>query len=82
MTDKSPSDIAHEIAETLQGTPMSLGNALEQIGRGELENNIEFCTALDQLVFLCEGCGWWCEMSEVSTVDDGFCDECSPTDDD
>lgn len=65
---------AAECAAWLLGTV----NMLETSRWEEFTNDPAFCTALDDRVFLCEECGWWCateEMTEPST-----CDECHPED--
>ena len=34
---------------------------------------------LDEHIFECVGCGWWCDISELSpeSNDEMFCDECN-----
>jgi len=38
---------------------------------------------IDNLYFLCEGCGWWCETSERVETDDGtaLCNDCGEEND-
>lgn len=40
--------------------------------------------AIDDEVFLCEECGWWCGIEESADTDDDklICDECGEKDDD
>jgi len=75
----SPTTMAKRAAERLLGTCMSvtdLGGEFE-----DLQNDKEFCEALDSEVFLCEICHWWCENYEASQehVDQGqlICEECA-----
>lgn len=60
-----------ELAERLRGTPQSL---LDAVGDGPDLTAADH-QALDQLVFECEVCGWWCEMSEMLDDRDGVCDD-------
>ncbi len=66
--------LADKAAEQLQGTAKGfaeLGPEFEQA-----QNNQIFCNHLDQLVFECEICNWWCEISEMSEKQEWVCDEC------
>ena len=72
--------MAKKAAERLLGTCQDitdLGGEYE-----DLQDNKEFCEALDGEVFKCEMCGWWCENHEASEIhaDKGqlVCDECAP----
>jgi hypothetical protein len=71
---KSVEDIAYE----LQGSCQSLEALLEFHEMEGAENDAAFCNALDQLVFQCEGCGWWCEISEMTDDEenDWNCTDC------
>lgn len=76
-TEITPRDKAVIIAEKLQGTPQSLANVLFHEGMSlGLENNVDFCAEIDQLVFECSECGWWCERSEESEHEEGVCTDC------
>lgn len=74
----SPTKMAAKAAERLLGTCMSITD----LGGGYegLQNDKEFCEALDGEVFKCEVCGWWCENHEADgqAADDGhsICEEC------
>jgi hypothetical protein len=68
---------AEEIAHELQGTCMSLGSVLERHEMEGAEDDLDFCHALDALVFECEKCGWWFEQSEMAqNQDDWICEDC------
>ncbi|MBT8411040.1 MAG: hypothetical protein KJP02_04490 [Octadecabacter sp.] len=38
-------------------------------GVEELLDNMEFCKLLDQHIFSCDACGWWCDISEEASDD-------------
>lgn len=68
---------AEEVAYALQGSCGSLLNELENRGWEVLELNSEFLAAIDSLVFECEGCGWWFEISEMCGEHDTWkCEDC------
>ncbi|QIG68128.1 hypothetical protein EVB55_193 [Rhizobium phage RHph_Y68] len=54
-----------EISESLRGTCKSLEEVLDFYEMDDAENDIEFLRDIDDKVFCCETCGWWCEISEV-----------------
>lgn len=72
---------ADEVAAELQGTCKSLHDVATEAE----QEDIEFLQDLDDKVFLCEICGWWCELCELSNASiEGqhqlTCDECEPDD--
>lgn len=69
--------LAEEAAERLQGTCMSIADLGEKYE--EAENSQSFCNRLDELVFCCDQCSWWDEISQMSDDSDGIlmlCVEC------
>lgn len=75
---------AEQVADALQGTAKSLeSEAIE----AECDD-LEFLREIDDRVFLCETCGWWCELSELSRKSEDneqhqlVCDDCEPSEDD
>lgn len=65
---------AEAVAAELQGTC----HALDDHAAEEEINSLEFCEALDALVFCCESCGWWCGQDENADREDGwYCRECA-----
>ncbi len=38
----------------------------------------DVCLELDLLIWLCTGCGWWCEVSEMEAdeYEDEYCEDC------
>lgn len=64
-----------EIANELQGTCQHLGTVLERHDMDGMDENMDFCLALDNLVFCCD---WWFEISECADEghSHGICFEC------
>jgi hypothetical protein len=54
-------------------------------GLDEVENWQELCDRVDQLVFLCEECGWWCEVGDYAKVQNNhngdICSNCGEDED-
>jgi hypothetical protein len=42
--------------------------------------DIELLRVLDDQVMECEGCQWWCEISDLN--DEQVCSDCAPEEDD
>lgn len=60
-----------ELAARLQGTCENAADEIEGLTDDEL---IE----LDNLVFCCTGCSWWCEIGEAVESSDGdICQDCA-----
>lgn len=72
------SKTVEEIAEELRGTPTFISTVLEKYEMEHLEDDIEWCLSLDDLVFCCEVCDWWHTLSECadSGRSQGICEEC------
>lgn len=67
---------ANIIAGRLEGRADTwLERELEDSQHPELLNDEDFLRALDERVFCCESCGWYCPPDELA--DDGICDECA-----
>lgn len=64
-----------QAAEELQGTCKGLHEVLSD----EEQEDADVLAELDQHVFLCDECGWWCELSEQT--EDGRCDDCNQEED-
>lgn len=68
-----------KIIDTCQGTcTESLQSALEYHYPGMDEDELtgEDHAAIDNEIFMCEGCGWWCEISEAVEDEDNKCQDC------
>ena len=69
-----------DIIEHLRGSGQSVHDAEQAFGVEGLEDSAEFCAALDDdELFLCDGCGWWCEVSEEAEGDgtERNCEDCA-----
>lgn len=66
-------DRINEVAENLEGTCRDLSDFATE---AEQESQ-DFLEELDSLVLLCNGCGWWSEVSEFAEVNgEEFCGDC------
>jgi len=72
-----------EIIDYLQGTCKSLEEGISAILDIECENADEYLTLeqfyyIDEHIFLCDTCGWWCEVGDFSANDEDYmvCSEC------
>lgn len=65
--------LAEQAAEQLQGTCKSIPELGEEFE--DASNERSFTNRLDELVFECERCNCWCEISEMSEGG-WYCDEC------
>ena len=70
----------NKIIEDLRGTCQSIIQVLSNHSREDLEDHSGFLGELDQQIFRCESCDWWCELSEESEVIHGCCRDCEPED--
>lgn len=79
-----PTDFdVHKIIDTCQGTcSESLQSALDywypEMNEDELTK--DDLNTIDNEIFLCEQCGWWCEISECAEDEDEICQECKNED--
>lgn len=78
MTKVNPFDAAEQVANYLVGTLGSVTSSLLILDPDpELENNTDFCSHLDGMIFCCEVCDWWCDNGEMSDFfDDMRCEGC------
>lgn len=74
-------ELAQQIADALRGG--CEGDVSSACERLNVEETTELCMAVDQLIFCCECCGWWCDQSEMADSDltggDWVCSDCYPT---
>lgn len=63
------------IIEYLRGTCRSLEEACQMSETTEDALTPEQLGELDDELFLCDSCGWWCGMDEMYN-EDGVCDDC------
>lgn len=68
------------VAEYLVGTAKSLEEGIAACDLPEdLIDNSAFLGAIDDAIFMCERCGWWCEQYEANENPNGgddICDDC------
>jgi hypothetical protein len=74
MASDAELDRWNNLIHDLQGTCNGLDSFLEQHNAEDLIDYMPFLEYLDQHIFLCDGCGWWCELSEMS--DEEVCSQC------
>lgn len=71
--------IADEIVDELRGTAGNLQSLLEE--KDVVDNDIVL-RVIDDEIFECIVCNWWCDMSELSENDHGLeyntCSDCDP----
>lgn len=77
VTDRK---LAHEIADDLRGTAQSFGDVCEDHGVDPDTLTNEEHAIIDDEVFECERCGWWCGTDE--RFDAETCEECAESGDD
>ena len=61
----------NDVAAALLGTCKSLESETTE----EEREDTAFLRALDDEIFLCDQCGWWCEVEECN--EEGFCEDCA-----
>lgn len=75
-----------EICESLTGTTQSLEEVVNHVTQGRVESldavDVKTLAEIDEKVFCCEGCGWWCSTDELHNEDDQqLCDDCEEDND-
>jgi hypothetical protein len=66
-----------EIVYYLNGSCNSLHEALEAFNMTELGDDDTFLAFLDDQIFYCVQCGWWCPVDELHIVDaEQYCSDC------
>jgi len=82
MTDNATLDRWNQLIYDLQGTCEGLNSFLEREAE-DLIDYLPFLEYLDGHIFLCESCGWWCEVSEMAVTEEVcICDQCYSYDSD
>lgn len=73
-----PADFnVHELIEAVNGTCNTIDDHLPE-GMEFEDLTGEDHDVIDNEIFLCNECGWWCEVHEAHETDDGddICDDC------
>jgi anaerobic selenocysteine-containing dehydrogenase len=69
------------VIDGLRGTCNSLDSECETHGAPDLVDHMPFLEHLDQEIFACTACGWWCgideEVSEEIGHDELICRDCA-----
>lgn len=77
MTLGAELDRWNKLIYDLQGTCEGLESFLERREAEDLIDHMPFLNYLDNHIFLCDSCGWWCELSEMAVTEEVMiCDQC------
>ena len=73
-------DLIDHVVDSLRGTCETFDRAAEAHGLSPMD--AELCEALDQQIFNCCICGWWCDLDEMADNDfnDQVCGDCADAD--
>ena len=71
-------DLWERIIYDLNGTCKTIAEALDDNEALDLEDYEPFLSHLDNQIFRCECCNWWCDLSEMADDDSWNCRDCSP----
>lgn len=69
-----------EFVESLRGTCRSIDEACNEFGMTFEDLTGEDLEYIDNEIFCCEDCGWWCELCETSYTVENTCKDCNPED--
>jgi hypothetical protein len=70
-------DVWGQIIYDLNGTCKSIEQVLDEHNAKKLVDHLPFLHYLDNHIFLCDCCGWWCDVSEAVDASHGLvCDQC------
>lgn len=78
---KISNSVMAQIIMDLQGTTKSLNEAVrDNTCHSYTEESLapEQTDMIDAAIFLCDSCGWWCEMDELNNdTGDEYCNDCA-----
>ena len=70
--------LIEQLIERLRGTCDSMQTHCEDLGLNDYDDDV--CAAVDQEIFCCASCGWWCgqdeEASDEAGLDEWTCRDC------
>lgn len=69
---------AEQVIDRMRGTGQNLNYELDDWE----QNDPALLELIDEGLFECEDCGWWCGRDEQSDCDGEFCDDCRPREND
>lgn len=72
---------ASAVIDYLNGTALSLEQGIiDTLGEEflHLQDDEDFCTLIDNEIFICSRCDWWCEISEAAgdSYGEPYCYDC------
>ena len=67
------------LIDRLRGTTNSMQSECEELGLDPVDDKV--CLSVDEAIFECHECGWWCDQSEeasefVDDVEEWTCRQC------
>ena len=72
----TPENKWQEIIDYLTGSTNTLVSALRIFEAEDLEDHDPFLVTLDEQIFSCDTCGWWCLAEEQNCMVDLSCNDC------
>ncbi len=79
LTKDYVKQVSQRFADAAVGTCMSIQEVLCFIDEPDFDDLELDWQLIEDQIFLCDTCGWWCEAGDWSEWDEGVCNECSPT---
>jgi len=81
----SLSHVVEQLIEELRGTPESADTVLDTLTDGEydslLDLPMEFLQQIDDSIFQCTACSWWCDIDEANDQNgENVCNDCHEED--
>lgn len=69
----------NELIDDLRGTCQTIDSALDKMLVPMTEDDLTpgDHAAIDDQIFECESCGWWCEQGEQAEGHDDTCSDCA-----
>ncbi len=69
-------DLWEKLIYEINGTCNTIAAVLEKYDAADLEDYEPFLSHLDNQIFRCECCEWWCDLSEMADDDSWSCTSC------
>lgn len=78
---KLPNFDIQTVIDFLQGSTETIDSAIEILYPGMDREDLDQkdLETIDDQIFVCETCGWWCEISERAD-DEEICEDCAEAD--
>lgn len=82
MSDELKTFDIYDVIQELVGTTLPLETVLADHGRAEEDLTKDELDRIDEEIFLCHACGWWCSTDECNEDEgESLCDDCFAYDD-